>query len=143
MTAPHQAAHSFRMTHLWGFIHVNNNVLHNWDLDSITTRTILTAALVIALSGAIPLMDSVHGQQPKSDLDYEVQHLQEEMKDLRNVPTEIALIQAELSIQSEWHKEDQELKSKMVDGFLAVIGAICLATLVWLLNQTGITFGKK
>lgn len=128
-------------TWLYGIVRFDKECAITWSLDYFTKRAIIIGAIVIALSGAVPLL-SVHGQ-PKTDLDWKVQHLDEEVKDLRNVPTEIALIEAHLRLQDEWHKDDQNLKAKMVDGFLAVIGAFCLALFGWLLGQLGITIGKK
>lgn len=129
-------------TFAYGLVHLDRNVLHNWDLDSITKRVIATAALLILASGAVPFITPVHGE-PKADIDYEIQHIQDELKELRGVPTQMAVMQQELSVMAQWHKEDQDLKSKLVDGFLGVIGAVFLAIFVWWLNQLGITIGKK
>ncbi len=108
-------------------------------------KIIAVAAGLIVLIGSLPLLTSVQGQ-PQTQEQYEIQHLQEEIKDFRPLPLEVALIQQQLAIQIEWHKEQQERDNKLLWGFMGVVGGI--ATLIggWILHQlgvTGITFGNK
>ena len=129
-------------TGLYGLVHFDRNVLNHWNLDTVTKRVIALAPVMMLLMVSVPVMTAVHGQQ-KSDVDYELQHMRDEIKELRGVPVQIALMQQQLGVMVEWHKEDQQLKSTLIDGFLGVIGAIFLAVLGWGLTQFGITIGKK
>lgn len=109
-------------------------------MDSVAKRTIAIIALALLICGSIPLLDSVHGQIPQTPQDWEIQHLQEQMKELREVPTQIALIIAQQRIEADWHKEDEDFKGKIVWGFIGTSGSILMALFLWVLHQFGISF---
>ncbi len=124
---------------------IDTNVLYAKGMKAASGKIIAVAAGLIVLIGSLPLLTSVQGQ-PQTQEQYEIQHLQEEIKDFRPLPLEVALIQQQLAIQIEWHKEQQERDNKLLWGFMGVVGGI--ATLIggWILHQlgvTGITFGNK
>lgn len=111
-------------------------------MDAVAKRTIAVAALALILFGSSPFVLPVHSQ-PQSDRDWELQHLQEEMKELRNVPVEIALLQQQVKLEESRYEEQRELEGKLIVGFLGNIGGLLLLIGGWVLHQFGVTVGKK
>lgn len=129
-------------TSTFGMFQIDHERAKDWTLDAVAKRTIAVSAMALVMFGASPLVMPVHSQ-PQTDRDWQLQHLQEEMKDLRNVPLEIALLQQQVKLEESRYEEQRDLESKLILGFLANIGALLLAFAVWALNQFGITVRKK
>lgn len=143
MPAATQSMRSIYGTNGTVFVSVDHNVLMNWSVDSVAKRTILVGAMAILLCGSIPLMTSVHGQQPSTQIEFEVQSLRERVKALDNVPTDVALIVAHQRLEDERYKELSEFEDKIVWGFVGTSGSMLLGLFMWILHQFGITFGNQ
>jgi hypothetical protein len=122
---------------------INTEILHNWSVDSVAKRLIAVASLLLLLSGIMPLITAAHGQSGNGQLDYEIRDLQDRIRKLDAVPTEIALILEHQKIEDEHYKSQQEFQGKVLWGFAGTIGAIFLAMFVWTLNQFGIVLGPE
>lgn len=114
----------------------------DWCLDHFAKRTITVAAFLILLGGAWPLVTTVHGQ-PQTNLEWEIQHLNEKYKALEGLPLAVQLILAHQEVEDRRSDKLENFEGNMVTGFITTIGAIALAMFVWGLNQFGITIGKK
>ena len=126
------------------YVRIDTDVLYDWGMRAASGKLIAVAAGVILLAGSFPLI--LPSQAQDADLRYEIQHLQEEIKELRPVPLEIALMQQQLVEQVQWHKEQQERDATLLHAFLGVIGGVATLVIGWILHQlgvTGITFGNK
>ncbi len=130
-------------TKRYGWFHVDLQCAKDYTVDAIAKRIIAVGALVIMVCGSVPLLTSVHGQQPSNQLEYEVQTLRERVKDLDNVPTEIALIVAQQKVEADWHREDEEFKGKIVYGMFGLSSAVFMALFGWILQQFGIKIGTE
>lgn len=130
-------------TNRTGWFHIDYRCVKDYSVDAIAKRSIAVGAVVILLCGSIPLITSVHGQQPSTQMEYEVQSLRERVKALDNVPTDVALIIAHQRVEDERYKELAEFESKIVWGFVGTSGSLLLGLFMWVLHQFGISFGKQ
>lgn len=142
-TAHFSAMQSERIVRRFNFVTIDTEILHNWNVDSVTKRIIAVAAFLLLVAGSVPLLTSVRGQTPNSPLDYEVRDLRQKVDKLDSVPTEIALILAHQKIEDERYQEQQEFEGKIIWGFVGTSGSILMALFLWVLHQFGITFGSE
>ena len=123
------------------WVHVDTEIFHNWSVDTVTKRTISLVALILLVVGAYPLITAVHGQQPKTQLEFEVQDLQQKVSKLDNVPTEIALMIEHQKLEDQRFDQEQAFQNKIIYGFIGTAGSIFLALFIWALNQFGVEIG--
>ena len=126
----------------WGWFEIDMGKARDWSVDSVAKRTIAVAALALIMIGSYPLVTSVHGQQPKTRLDYEIEELRSKVGKLDTMPTEIALIIAHQKVEDERYKEQQDFQGRMIWGFLGTGGGVLMAIFGWAISQFGITFTK-
>lgn len=127
---------------LWDIVHIDRERANNHSVDAIAKRAIAVGALALLITGAMPLVTSVHGQ-PTTQLEWEVQHLREQMQEMRSLPTDVALILAHQRLEDERYKETQEFQGKLLWGFVGTAGSTMMGLFLWALNQFGISIGSK
>lgn len=127
----------------FGWFRIDQKRAKDYSLDAIAKRVIAASALVLLVAGSIPLVTSVHGQQPTTALEYEVQDLREKVGKFEAVRTDLALVIAHQQLEDERYKEQHDFQGKIVLGFIGEIGGIFMAIFGWFLHQMGITFEVK
>ncbi len=111
-------------------------------MDAIAKRVIAVGALALLITGSMPLL-IVSGQEPATQLEWEVKHLREQYADLKNLPVDVALILAHQRLEDERYKETQEFQGKLLWGFVGTAGSTMMGLFLWALNQFGVSIGSK
>lgn len=140
LTMPYEAVviGSENRTGFW-FVHIDRKILHNWDVDSVSVRTILLAALILIVVALSPFMRVQGDQTPSTQLEKEVLELRSDMKDQQKA---VAVIATSLAVMIEQQRRNEEnegrhvaFESRILWGF----GGMLLFVVGVLLNHMGIS----
>lgn len=115
----------------------------DWSVDSVAKRILAISALLLLTAGSTPLLIGVHGQQPKTPLEWEVQALTERMDraGVDKLPAAVALVVAHQQLEDERYQEQRDFQSRLLWGFMGTGGSMLLALFGWVLHQCGVILG--
>lgn len=113
------------------------------SLDNRAKQVLAVLVLVLAGVGAFPLATAVHGQQPRTELEYEAQDARDRLSKIEatmaNLPVLIAAMaehqKLEDQISEERFKHEQEFENRVLYGLLGLGGSAILAILGWVLGH--------